>query len=57
MQGLRGKLYNYAKPVLRVDPYFQVLPSNLRSLRFNLQAKLIKLKQGKPDLSQTRGSK
>jgi hypothetical protein len=30
MQGLKeGELYHYAKPTLRVDPYFQVLSSSL----------------------------
>jgi hypothetical protein len=29
MQDLGGGLYNYVKPTLRVDPYFQVLPSRL----------------------------
>jgi hypothetical protein len=29
MQGYKGELYLYAKPALRVDPYFQVLPYSL----------------------------
>jgi hypothetical protein len=27
MQGLKGKIYLYAKPTLRVDPYFHVFSS------------------------------
>jgi hypothetical protein len=34
MQGLRDKLYLYVKPALRVDPYFQVLTTNLYQLNF-----------------------
>jgi hypothetical protein len=48
------KLYIYAKPTLRVSPYFQVLPSNLDRLNVNIQAKLLNFKQDKPGLSQTR---
>jgi hypothetical protein len=36
-----------------VSLYFQVLTTSLRSLSFNLQARLIKLKQDNPELSQT----
>jgi hypothetical protein len=44
MQGLKGgKLYLYAKPVLKVDTYFQVLASNLIGLNFNIKAKFVKL--------------
>jgi hypothetical protein len=37
MQGLKGELYHYVKPTLRVDPYFQVLPSSVQvKLIFNI---------------------
>jgi hypothetical protein len=29
MQGIKNMLYLYAKPVLRVDPYFHVLTSSI----------------------------
>jgi hypothetical protein len=48
MQGLEGELYNYAKPTLGVDPYLH---------HFKHAAKIIKLKQGKPELSHTRIAK
>jgi hypothetical protein len=35
MQGLMNKLYLYAKLTLRVDPYFQVLPSSLQVKLYN----------------------
>jgi hypothetical protein len=48
MQGLKGELYNYAKPTLGVDPYFH---------HFKHAGKIIKLKQVKPELSHTRVAK
>jgi hypothetical protein len=54
MQGLREKALYYAKLTLRVDPYFQILPSNLLSLTFKHKAKSINVKQGTPKLSQAR---
>jgi hypothetical protein len=48
MQGLKGDLYNYAKPTLGVYPYFH---------HFKHAGKIIKLKQVKPELSHTRVAK
>jgi hypothetical protein len=48
MQGLKGELYNYAKPALGVDPYFH---------HFKHEGKIIKLKQSKLELSHTRVAK
>jgi hypothetical protein len=43
MQNLKGELYIYAKPALRVSSYFYVFASRLKSLILNIKTKLIKL--------------
>jgi hypothetical protein len=36
MQGLWGELYHYAKPALRVGPYFHVLDQVNSTLKYKL---------------------
>jgi hypothetical protein len=54
MRGLEGELHLYAKLTLRVGTYFQVLPSSLVKLNFNIKLTSLNFKPNKPELNQAR---
>jgi hypothetical protein len=47
MQGFIGEALYYAKLALRVGRYFQVLPSSLIKLTFNIELSQLNFKKGK----------